>query len=942
MNAEPQAKKYPRVAAELLLLFLLFVCVAVPFQQTIFSGTPISKIGMLEAMDAVQAPSLYTPWCITDDLSTSMAHIPNEYFVQAQAASGELPLWNPLNGGGRPFAGEFQTLQFSFFHQVFPANSSYAYNLGLVFKVLLSAFGAFFLARRAGLSLWSALAAGVAYAFCPHCLRFTELVDNYCFYPWLALAFVWFGSAPSLLRAVLAGLLTAAAAYNMHPETFACAAALASAFGFVRMFDAQNHSSTGSVGGSPASRTGGVLNSLRPLPWIALIAFIAFCAAAPLVLPLAEFIANGSSYKFASHQIEHIQFKDFLLNLFSSSGSGSTYIGIGLGLTLPLGMLCWGKRSPILLALLFGILLFSTRPFGLESLLSLKPFCYLLPEYTLYAALLLVCICAGSGLDELFGAGETRVLSSKLRSICIGVTAASAGIVLLSQLPQVANALPRISDFLLGTEEAVLTTAALILTFVFAAAGFLPERFSALRRCGLILISLSNCLILACLVSRELGPREAFEYTHNQITKQLQSLDGRVIATGYNLFQPNTNLVYGVEDFRSTAPLFPSRYSEFLALGNAGAKFCTIPEAPSKLNHIFDLASVKYILSDRALGRTQIPDQDKPVLLEARKLANGLRLERASSGFNSDRRELFAKATFTVHNIAEGHYSAALAATLADGKLLAPIRWLNDRLEVIGVGEGKHQYSVSYTLPISKQIAAGSKVSARLLVRDNWSAKVVEDIALQDFVIPETSALDTNPQVNLARLQELSGALYLYENKNSMPPAYVASYFEIVKTPGESLQFVSAKSSSPDWNQTVVIEDASGKLASSKPNSTSSGANSARILDRSADSVLVLTNADRPGWLVLNDTFYPGWEAKVDSTPARIYPANHMFRAVQIPPGHHIITFEYKPASFAWGCRLLQFILVASVIILIASLWQSRFPKSKSSDPIKEREKAIA
>jgi len=294
---------------ELLIIAVMFGCVLVPFANTILHGVPISKVGMLKPMDAVQAPTLYQPWCILDDLSTSMSHIPNEIFAQNQGGS-ELALWNQLNGGGRPFVGEFQTLQFSLFHMIFPAADSYAYNLGILFKIVLSATGAYFLARVLKTSSWSALAAGVAFALCPHCLRFAELVDNYCFYPWLALAFVWFAKAPGMARAFAAGLLTAACAYNMHPETFACAAALAAIFAVAQMTQ-QDHK---------ASTFG------KAILWIALIALVAFCAAAPLVLPLVEFIANGSSYKFAAHQIEHIQFADFLANLFLPGGVGNSYL----------------------------------------------------------------------------------------------------------------------------------------------------------------------------------------------------------------------------------------------------------------------------------------------------------------------------------------------------------------------------------------------------------------------------------------------------------------------------------------------------------------------------------------------------------------------------------------------------------------------------------------
>ena len=921
MNAEPQTKKVPRFALELLALLMLLVCIALPFQKTIFGSASISKLGMLEKMDAVQAPTLFAPWVITDDLSTSMAHIPNEHFVQAQASSGELPLWNPLNGAGRPFAGEFQTLQFSFFHQLFPATSSHAYNLGLVFKLLLSGVGCYWLARLMGLSRWSSLAAGIAYAFCPHCLRFNELVDNYCFYPWLSLAFVWFGQAPSLLRAVLTGLLTAAAAYNMHPETFACAAGLGAAFGIGYM-----------IAGAAAFQAAPTYGSfLRAIAWTALIAFVAFCAAAPLVLPLAEFIANGSSYKFASHQIEHVQFCDFLVNLFTPGGTGSTYIGIALGLSLPLGILVWAKRSPLLLALLGGILLFSTRPFGLDQLLSLKPFCYLLPEYTLYAALLLLVFCAGTGLDELM----SNRISGRIRALCILLAAVPAVLILSAQLPPVAALLPKLTDtFFCNTEPLPLTVSGILLLVVWLTAALLPEKYKSARTGFLALLAVANCALLAFLTPRELPSTEPFEYRKNAITGSMQALDGRMMATGYNLFQPNTNLVYGIEDFRSTAPLFPNRYSNFLALGSAGAKFCTIPQAPSELNHIFDLAGVKYILSDRALTLWRgSPEPKSPNTKQPQKLAPGLRLEQVTASYDPNRHELFAESSFTVNTIAYGHFSCALAAYSEKGELLTPIRWLNDRIEEVGYKTDKsagQQFKLSFAVPLPSKIAK-NKIIPKLLVRDNWSATVLAAIPISEV---EVAGPDFISPVPYQRKQEFPGGLYLYENSAAVQPVYIASRISVVKSPAESLDAISKICNDDTWNESVVIEDPDNSIPEQDLSELRFA--QARILDRSADSVLLLSKTSRPAWLVLNDTFYPGWQAQVDGKPVRLYAANHMFRAVPVPGGTHFVTFKYEPASFFWGTRLLALALSAATLVLLSSALRIRIKKQSSTDISRE------
>jgi hypothetical protein len=74
----------------------------------------------------------------------------------------------------------------------------------------------------------------------------------------------------------------------------------------------------------------------------------------------------------------------------------------------------------------------------------------------------------------------------------------------------------------------------------------------------------------------------------------------------------------------------------------------------------------------------------------------------------------------------------------------------------------------------------------------------------------------------------------------------------------------------------------------------------------------VVVEADVPpggGWLVLNDVWHPWWFARVDGVEAPILRANVLFRAVSVPAGSHVLTFEFKPISSAiaeLGDRVLE------------------------------------
>jgi hypothetical protein len=85
-----------------------------------------------------------------------------------------------------------------------------------------------------------------------------------------------------------------------------------------------------------------------------------------------------------------------------------------------------------------------------------------------------------------------------------------------------------------------------------------------------------------------------------------------------------------------------------------------------------------------------------------------------------------------------------------------------------------------------------------------------------------------------------------------------------------------------------------------------------------SQKVVLTATSDRERWLILNDSFYPGWECRIDGKPVPIYPANLLFRAVLVPPGHSEICFTYHLASYYAGLRISCATLLLCGIVLLA------------------------
>ena len=95
---------------------------------------------------------------------------------------------------------------------------------------------------------------------------------------------------------------------------------------------------------------------------------------------------------------------------------------------------------------------------------------------------------------------------------------------------------------------------------------------------------------------------------------------------------------------------------------------------------------------------------------------------------------------------------------------------------------------------------------------------------------------------------------------------------------------------------------------------------SARIVVDDPEHVEVEADVKGPSpvYLVLADTFDPGWSCEVDGQPATIRPAFSAFRAVALKPGSHRVRFSYEPAGFQVGLALSA---LGLILVLFGLTW---------------------
>ena len=196
------------------------------------------------------------------------------------------------------------------------------------------------------------------------------------------------------------------------------------------------------------------------------------------------------------------------------------------------------------------------------------------------------------------------------------------------------------------------------------------------------------------------------------------------------------------------------------------------------------------------------------------------------------------------------------------------------------------------------------------------------------------------------------GDVKIFQNTAALAPAFLAHDASLVNDPGQA---ASAMGSGFDPGSRVVLEanpqpppsrsllgritgkvrrtlpgqippfDVPSTWLSVPPAQPDEPSDQLTFQDFRPEHVAVRTSSPREGFLVLTQSFYPGWEATVDGAPAHLMAADELFQAVHVPAGEHTVEFIFRPRSVEVGAAIsLAALGVCSLGLVLAGLGARR------------------
>jgi hypothetical protein len=143
------------------------------------------------------------------------------------------------------------------------------------------------------------------------------------------------------------------------------------------------------------------------------------------------------------------------------------------------------------------------------------------------------------------------------------------------------------------------------------------------------------------------------------------------------------------------------------------------------------------------------------------------------------------------------------------------------------------------------------------------------------------------------------GSAYVRRNPDALPRARIVGRPAYAADERQALGLLVDLGKQDQLRDRLVVEDPARPLPSA-----AAATGTAKIVEDLPERVVIEAELESPGYLVLSDTFDPGWSVTDNGRPVPIRPAYVAFRAIYLAAGHHTVVFTYRPAGFGLGLAL--------------------------------------
>jgi len=155
------------------------------------------------------------------------------------------------------------------------------------------------------------------------------------------------------------------------------------------------------------------------------------------------------------------------------------------------------------------------------------------------------------------------------------------------------------------------------------------------------------------------------------------------------------------------------------------------------------------------------------------------------------------------------------------------------------------------------------------------------------------------------RLINSFGEVDLYENLTARPRAWFVKQVSVLTSEAVLQAIQTGRLSDgavfdPAVTGLLELEDFGGRAPNLPPIGDSDRAE-VKVERYEPNRIQLSTHNPEPGFLILSETYYRGWDARIDGAKTPVYRANYATRGLGIPAGNHRVEFVFRAPSFRTG-----------------------------------------
>ncbi|MGB7758639.1 MAG: YfhO family protein, partial [Bryobacteraceae bacterium] len=192
---------------------------------------------------------------------------------------------------------------------------------------------------------------------------------------------------------------------------------------------------------------------------------------------------------------------------------------------------------------------------------------------------------------------------------------------------------------------------------------------------------------------------------------------------------------------------------------------------------------------------------------------------------------------------------------------------------------------------------------------ENLDSPALDVMNVKYLVASEKAADRLRPLPRFRDVETLPLGLELFENLSVMPRFFLVNKVKPVTSDAEARELVERRLVS--FRDTAMTSQPVTGLSAA-----GGEAGLVQVIDYRADSLRLSVRTPQAAFLVLAESYYPGWRAWVDGVPVAIVRTDIAFRGLLVPAGAHQVAMRFQPAILpvSFAISLMSALLLCALV----------------------------